>query len=1434
MFWYEGNLVLVAEKEAQAAWNDAFNRATLADGVICPSFSIVHGGVNSMDGPSAAPRLRVTRTPAAMSNKAQPQAGPSRHPTAPFVDLTEEREKVDEGEDTQSTPRIPPSSSLQAAHSNNYDNPAARLRALLARTSNSSNNNTPVAQPPSSSERESDFDSDFGTPSVARESLKELFSRVLQDSSDTPKSRRRNSIDSSITDTPRLALSELDRSKAKRKSESFSDEEVDRLSKYRQSESSAKSNSAATFDSLRAKLDRFRHATRHPDAASDASDAAGYSTEDTASLLRELHGPPVATSTPFSVRMPSHMQLHSNLMDTNSEMQRALNNAEAYTTESEQSDRPPPPPGKEATPPRKPGSRLPRFVSPSQDGTAKKGANLRAQERSRTPTRLSTGPSPAGRPVDREQQLNRRYSTIPASTRPVSWAAGDNSLSSPVSSGPSPQSSLKKTKSTASPNQRSPAAMHNISRRGSSASVLSSDGSPSQSRSRKESATARNADARASVIGLMGVRERRISSAKENPTDLERGWNKPRPRLSSANLRMHQSSPSSSSSRIRTQSIPARPDSAQSMISSQSSTSQIPGITSMSPNARRTSSINSSGVGSSAGDVEPEEEEEEEKEVLIERERNWNSPHPKWELSRGSLSPVPPEVSISPEASPPPMHKRFSLNFRKRTESLQKKLTKDEEKEEGPVPVKTTPAKKPPLRSAASMSGLSPTGRASISPSSPNMHAKSGSMSPSYLGLDSKRASGSHILTPKSPIASPSSRAKSNPELAKAGDRPTKLPAFKGSTAFQFPARNLPPLPPLELDEDSQEESHDAPGVRNSERSDEAEESGEAFHSAEASGKLSPERRIGHRRSFTELVGAAGRARAMPFPADRSDEVLTSDEESVQATSTPTIRTAVLPDSDGNSDPSQVSIGEPVTPPATPPGGEPLLSLATPPRPLVFTPHRRDNGTPSPSKGIPELPGPPSSSEDDTGGARDFTPEQPWNGGDITNFSMMKTPRPPGAWAPTPVVPRPATARAQSMPNVAEGDETEPDRSENATPVPLSRSATLPLQTPAPPGAWMNTPATATRPKGILKVRFDMEGTTSESDLSHMGNGNGIPAPQFKVEDSGDSVDMWHNREAAEYKPGASGAATDREGLTSELGRLPVKARPLRKGPIVRLLDAFGREASQDEVVGKHEEGSSAAAGSSRGQRNRSTIRMVDAMGREIDEGFDDDEEEKRKFEDDVLMTQVRAVARLRETVAELRGDFSDAERSQNGVAVRDEDRAEELERISRSARDARDKISKSMQMVHDADPELHSRLGALKEAMRRSRLLPSAMNNGGRRLPSPWSILCFVLLQIVLIYSMYKVATFRARRIYETTYYDPFYPDLYIHALKSDALQHAAVPAQASWSVFSIPDGVARGGLGVAFSEMWGNMTIAAANFNRWTYEILGTDNQLWAWPPT
>ena len=112
----------------------------------------------------------------------------------------------------------------------------------------------------------------------------------------------------------------------------------------------------------------------------------------------------------------------------------------------------------------------------------------------------------------------------------------------------------------------------------------------------------------------------------------ERAWNSPRPRLSS------DQSPSSvgnnyTPERTRKHSRPSHSDSAQPKLT--------PERPSLSQQSSRASSPNGSiqSFGSKADEVEE-----------VARERNWNSPQPKWKHRR-SLSPIPP-ASPSPRSTP--------------------------------------------------------------------------------------------------------------------------------------------------------------------------------------------------------------------------------------------------------------------------------------------------------------------------------------------------------------------------------------------------------------------------------------------------------------------------------------------------------------------------------------------------------------------------------------------------------------------------------------------------------------------------------------------------------------------------------------------------------------------------------------------------------------
>jgi hypothetical protein len=337
-----------------------------------------------------------------------------------------------------------------------------------------------------------------------------------------------------------------------------------------------------------------------------------------------------------------------------------------------------------------------------------------------------------------------------------------------------------------------------------------------------------------------------------------------------------------------------------------------------------------------------------------------------------------------------------------------------------------------------------------------------------------------------------------------------------------------------------------------------------------------------------------------------------------------------------------------ISPPPSPPIEQPSQAsqssahsvLSTPPKRPSFNTSRIEFQTPSPPKGLPELPGPPSSSEGEEDqreleraqtpirdtrpdlttmktprppGAWASTPgpqphrEPPSEGEhevqqvrtpirDLhSDFSTMKTPRAPGAWASTPV---PLHHESPERPNSFASDTDTECESGLATPIAsLSRASYLPSQTPAPPGAWTATPAAR---KSILKVRFDTHAPGIEQSLSNEA-----------IESSNDLVDgivnaSWRTENISIDTAGPSVKSEEAEvrTRTPEPPSTPVspsrspRKSPPRKSPSIRVLDAFGREQGVENKSNKD-------VPKVPNLRNKSGIRILDAMGRNVDNSIE-------------------------------------------------------------------------------------------------------------------------------------------------------------------------------------------------------------------------------------
>lgn len=420
--------------------------------------------------------------------------------------------------------------------------------------------------------------------------------------------------------------------------------------------------------------------------------------------------------------------------------------------------------------------------------------------------------------------------------------------------------------------------------------------------------------------------------------------------------------------------------------------------------------------------------------------------------------------------------------------------------------------------------------------------------------------------------------------------------------------------------------------------------------------------------------------------------------------------------------------------------------------------------TPSPPKGMPELPELPIPSEDESDILTDTPPRAngsyklvngtPANGNanGLHDFSSMKTPRPPGAWFATPA----PAARIRAMSLSREGNQetdrdsapytpvSKPDTASSLpllTPAPpgawnsgrtnrtraaslsrenslengvvnnpvtpvsaLGRTSSLPAVTPAPPGAWMATPDSIGR-KSQLKVRFDVESETSMSE-SNAGNSvslSPMAAAQVKATD------------------GLPPRPRTPEAVSAPA---PVKRSP-RKSPGIRVVDAWGREQLPPPHISDGEEESSPSS------KRKSTVRIVDAMGREVipelqpvpklevqaslePEPQPDREPQDQSFSTTADMTMegltpAEVMARIRAGLSELARDINDADRS-NDEILAEVSNVEQLDEISRTARSIRSKLSEALKMAKQADQQLELKFGSIGQNRSRHAMLVNCL----------------------------------------------------------------------------------------------------------------------------
>ncbi|KAL5528647.1 hypothetical protein ACEPAF_7783 [Sanghuangporus sanghuang] len=457
------------------------------------------------------------------------------------------------------------------------------------------------------------------------------------------------------------------------------------------------------------------------------------------------------------------------------------------------------------------------------------------------------------------------------------------------------------------------------------------------------------------------------------------------------------------------------------------------------------------------------------------------------------------------------------------------------------------------------------------------------------------------------------------------------------------------------------------------------------------------------------------------------------------------------------------------------------------PDPVTSTPQRRMSAntskaefkTPSPPKGMPALPDPPSS-EDDAGS--DVTHPVQVTPAGRSRFTDVKTPRLPGAWNTPFVTPAPSTAARRSTllrDTRAEDDQVLVQNEIYTPPASYSRATSMIMKTPAPPGAWLATPGTVAAKRFQQKVRFDEQENSA------------APAPVPRSDDGTLISDI---------------SAVD----GSVAMKAPGKTKPTspRTPGRIRVVDAFGNEItpslSKDKVeirsvqkAGElHATGRDEKLNASEGRKSR--IRVLDALGREIDEDQvlaampsstkDESAKQPRKAERESVtawpqdlsgkkLERKQALHLLQKTIGELKNDFDTTDDPASTHTTDDIDAQ------------IADLTAQSIRAKEDREQLLRKIRNTYTEASSPSTAAWKVLLNGKNVFTSSnWNayfkvFAVLVGIQALLFFAFYHLTSLGARQLFLTTYIDPFYPELYLHVTDPDHL-HLSMPSHSNFGL--------------------------------------------------
>jgi len=284
----------------------------------------------------------------------------------------------------------------------------------------------------------------------------------------------------------------------------------------------------------------------------------------------------------------------------------------------------------------------------------------------------------------------------------------------------------------------------------------------------------------------------------------------------------------------------------------------------------------------------------------------------------------------------------------------------------------------------------------------------------------------------------------------------------------------------------------------------------------------------------------------------------------------------------------------------------------------------------------------------------------------------------------------------------------------------------------------------------------------------------------------------------------------------------------------VRVVDAFGREVIEENPNGEANDMSPMTLPVQDATPNRKpSVRIVDAMGREVQQSgnvlkVDTVEEE---------LSRVQSLARMRESISSLAREMDDIDSSPSSDDESDEGRFKELDEVSTKARGKREKLNQTLHAVQSGEEDWKAKYGSLRASMRKSISFPSGAPDRpfSRSRTSRMVIGLVALVQVAFILYMLRLSHVRSQQLFLTTYYDPLFPDLYLHLTHPERFAQSPENVTPPWSIHHVPDTWARFGLVGVLSEFAGNVTLQISDWQRQVQELCRTTYTRtdMPWPP-